>query len=274
MEQAIKASAMARIFVTGSADGLGQMAAKRMVGDGHRVVLHARNGRRANEALAAVPGAETAIAGDLSSIAECKHIAEEANALGAFDAVIHNAGVYLQARRIETVDGLPQVFAVNTLAPYILTALIRKPNRLVYLTSGLHRSGDPSLKDITWNERKWSSSSAYADSKLYDVMLAFAVARKWPDVLSNAVDPGWVPTRMGGPGAPDDLDAGAETQVWLATSEDPAAVVSGEYFYHRERRPPLAAARDAELQDRLVAKCAQIAGVPFPEQRRPMTDLE
>jgi NAD(P)-dependent dehydrogenase (short-subunit alcohol dehydrogenase family) len=256
---------MTRIFVTGSADGLGQLAARRMVEDGHRVVLHARNDKRTKEALAAVPGAETAIAGDLSSIAACKQIAAEVNALGAFDAVIHNAGVYLQARRIETVDGLPQVFAVNTLAPYILTALIRKPKRLIYLTSGLHRSGDPSLKDLTWTERKWSSSSAYADSKLYDVMLAFAVARKWPDVFSNAVDPGWVPTKMGGPGATDDLDAGAETQVWLATSRDPAAMVSGECFYHRKRRPPLPAARDAQMQDRLIATCARISDVPFPE---------
>ena len=252
---------MARIFVTGSADGLGQLAARRMVEDGHRVVLHARNDKRAKEALVAVPGAETAVAGDLSSIAECKQIAEQVNALGAFDVVIHNAGVYLQPRRITTVDGLPQVFAVNTLAPYILTALIRKPKRLVYMTSGLHRSGDPSLKDLTWSERKWNSSGAYADSKLYDVMLAFAVARKWPDVLSNAVDPGWVPTKMGGPNATDDLDAGAETQVWLATSDDSEAMVSGEYFYHRKRRAPLAAARDEKTQERLIAECAEISGL-------------
>lgn len=255
---------MARIFVTGSAAGLGRLAARRMVEDGHRVVLHARNDKRAKEALAAVPGAETAVAGDLSSIAECKQIAAAVNALGAFDAVIHNAGVYLQSRRITTIDGLPQVFAINTLAPYILTALIRKPKRLVYMSSGLHRSGDPSLKDLTWSERKWNSSGAYADSKLYDVMLAFAVARKWPDVLSNAVDPGWVPTRMGGPNATDDLDAGAETQVWLATSEDPAAMVSGEYFHHQKRRAPLASARDDSNQQRLIVECARISGVPLP----------
>ena len=256
---------MARIFVTGSADGLGQLAARRMVEDGHRVVLHARNDKRAKEALAAVPGAETAIAGDLSSIAECKQIAAEVNALGAFDAVIHNAGVYLQSRRITTVDGLPQVFAVNTLAPYILTALIRKPKRLVYMSSGLHRGGDPSLKDLTWAERKWDSSGAYADSKLYDVMLAFAVARKWPGILSNAADPGWVPTKMGGPNATDDLDAGAETQAWLATSDDPEAMVSGEYFYHQKRRAPLAAARDDKIQERLIAECAAISRVSLPD---------
>jgi NAD(P)-dependent dehydrogenase (short-subunit alcohol dehydrogenase family) len=257
---------MARIFVTGSADGLGQMAARLMVADGHRVVLHARNPTRAKEALAAVPGAETAVAGDLSSIAECKQIAEEVNALGAFDAVIHNAGVgYREQRRVATVDGLPQVFAVNTLAPYILTALIRKPERLVYLSSGMHRSGDSSLKDLMWSERPWNGSSAYADSKLHDLILAFAVAEKWPDVLSNAVEPGWVPTKMGGPSAPDDLDAGAETQVWLATSDDPEAMVSGQYFYHQKRRAPMPAARDEKIQEQLIAECARISGVPFPD---------
>ncbi len=257
---------MARIFVTGSADGLGQMAARLMVAGGHRVVLHARSEARAKEALAAVPGAETAVAGDLSSIAECKEIADKVNALGAFDAVIHNAGVgYRERRRIATVDGLPQVFAVNTLAPYILTALIRKPKRLVYLSSGMHRSGDASLKDLTWSERPWNGSSAYADSKLHDLILAFAVARKWPDVLSNALEPGWVPTKMGGPSAPDDLDAGAETQVWLATSNDPEAMVSGQYFYHRERRAAEAAARDEKIQERLIAECARISGAAFPD---------
>jgi NAD(P)-dependent dehydrogenase (short-subunit alcohol dehydrogenase family) len=257
---------MARIFVTGSADGLGQMAARLMVKDGHRVVLHARNEKRAKEALAAVPGAETVVSGDLSSIAESKQIAEQVNALGTFDAVIHNAGVgYREPRRISTVDGLPHVFAVNTLAPYVLTALIRKPKRLVYLSSGMHRSGDPSLKDLTWSDRPWRGASAYADSKLHDVILAFAVARKWPDVMSNALEPGWVPTKMGGPGAPDDLDAGAVTQAWLATSNDPEAMISGQYFYHQKPRALEAAARDEKIQERLMEECARISGVAFPD---------
>ena len=255
---------MARIFVTGSADGLGQLAARMLVDGGHRVVLHARHAARANEALAAVPGAEGAVAGDLASIAQCRQIAADVNALGAFDAVIHNAGIGDRERsRDATVDGLPRVFAVNALAPYILSALIRRPKRLVYLSSGLHRSGDPSLRDLAWTERRWSGSQAYADSKLHDVLLAFAIARRWPDVLSNAVNPGWVPTRMGGSNAPDDLEQGAQTQVWLATSDDPEAQVSGEYFYHCKRSAPLAAARDRKTQDRLVAACSTISGVSF-----------
>jgi NAD(P)-dependent dehydrogenase (short-subunit alcohol dehydrogenase family) len=241
------------------------MAARLMVDAKHRVVLHARNQERASEALAAVPGAETAVIGDLSSIQETRDVADQVNGLGTFDAIIHNAGIgYRERRRIETVDGLSHVFAVNTLGPYILTALIDKPKRLVYLSSGMHRSGDPSLRDLTWKERPWNGSNAYADTKLHDVMLAFAVARKWPDVLSNALEPGWVPTKMGGAGAPDDLDAAPRTQVWLATSDEPAARVTGQYFYHLKRRATHAAASNEAIQDRLLSECARLSGVPFP----------
>jgi NAD(P)-dependent dehydrogenase (short-subunit alcohol dehydrogenase family) len=184
---------MARVFITGSSDGLGRMAAELLAKEGHRVVLHARNEQRANVALAAVPGAETAVIGDLSSIAQTRAVADQVNELGVFDAVIHNAGVgYREPQRIETEDGLPHVFAVNTLAPYMLTGLIHKPKRLIYLSSGLHQSGDPSLKDLAWKERPWRGQQAYSDTKLHDVMLTFAVARLWPDVFSNAVEPGWV----------------------------------------------------------------------------------
>jgi len=257
---------MARVFITGAADGLGQLAARRLVAQSHRVVLHARSRARAAQALAAVSAAEATVFGDLSSIEACNEIAAQVNALGSFDAVIHNAGIgYRERRRTETVDGLPLVFATNTLAPYILTALIRRPKRLVYLSSGMHRSGDPSLKDLLWRERPWNGSSAYADSKLHDAILAFAVARRWHDVLSNAVEPGWVPTRMGGPGAPDDLDEGATTQAWLATSDDSAALVSGEYLYHQQRRAPVPAVRDTRIQERLLAECASISGVTLPD---------
>ena len=184
---------MARIFITGSADGLGVITAKSLIKNGHKVVIHARNPARATIARKAVPGAEACLIADLSSIAETKRLADEVNQLGQFDAVIHNAGLgYQQPGRGETVDGLPSVFAVNSLAPYILTCLIEKPKRLVYLSSGLHTSGDASLKDLTWQSKKWNGFQAYSDSKLHDVFLANAVARRWPDVYSNSVDPGWV----------------------------------------------------------------------------------
>ena len=256
---------MSRVFITGSADGLGQMAAKLLVAQGHRVVLHARHEARAHEALRAVPGAASALAGDLSSIDETKALAGQVNALGEFDAVIHNAGIgYKERTRGDTVDGLPSVFAINTLAPYILTALIVKPKRLVYLGSGMHRSGDPTLRDLEWKTRGWDGSQAYSDSKLHDVILAFAVARLWPSVLSNAVDPGWVPTKMGGRSAPDDFLKGSETQAWLAVSDDPAAQVTGEYFYHERARAVHPAARDHRVQRTLLEACARISGVALP----------
>jgi len=252
---------MSRVFITGSSDGLGRMAAQLLIEQGHSVVLHARNEERGREAMSAVPGAETVVTGDLTSIAQTRNVAEQVNALGSFDAVVHNAGIgYREPRRIATEDGLPHVFAVNTLAPHILTALIRRPKRLVYLSSGLHRSGDASLKDLLWEHRPWDGQQAYSDTKLHDVLLAFAVARLWPDVLSNALEPGWVPTKMGGPGAPDDIDAAHRTQVWLAVSNDPNATVTGKYFYHMRLRAPNPATPDQELQERLLADCNRCFG--------------
>jgi len=139
--------------------------------------------------------------------------------------------------------------------------LIKRPKRLVYLSSGLHQNGDASLRDLAWEQRPWRGTQAYSDSKLHDVLLAFAVARRWPDVLSNALEPGWVATKMGGPRAPDDLDQGHRTQVWLAASDDPHARVTGEYFFHMKLRQPLASARDSERQEELIAACEQFSGV-------------
>jgi len=256
---------MAKIFITGSAGGLGRMAARMLVANGHQVILHARNQSRAEEARHGVPGAETVVIGDLSSIQETKQVAEQVNTLGVVDAVIHNAGVgYRESHRIQTIDGLPQVFAVNSLAPYQLTCLIKKPRRLIYISSGLHRSGNITMDDLTWVNRPWNGSSAYADSKLHNVILAFAVARKWPDVLSNALEPGWVATKMGGPGAPDSLEEGTITQVWLATSQEPEAMVTGRYFYHKKNRNFHPAAADVKIQERYLSECARLSGVTFP----------
>lgn len=256
---------MARIFITGSSDGLGRGAAQLLVEQGHSVVLHGRNEQRAQEAMAAVPRAQAVVIGDLSSIAQTRGVAAQVNDLGSFDAVIHNAGVgYREPRRDDTEDGLPHVFAVNTLAPYILTALIHRPKRLVYLSSGLHQSGDASLKDLAWRERPWRGQQAYSDTKLHDVILAFAIARLWPDVFSNALEPGWVPTKMGGENATDDLEQGYETQAWLAVSEEPAAKVTGEYFYHLRPGKPNPAARDEEKQDILLDACERFSGVKLP----------
>jgi NAD(P)-dependent dehydrogenase (short-subunit alcohol dehydrogenase family) len=255
-------------LITGSADGLGQLAARRLVASGHEVVLHGRNRDRARDAMTAVRGAREALTGDLASIDETRHLAEQANAIGPFQAVIHNAGVYRPgAPRRETVDGLDDVFAINALAPYLLTALINRTQRLIYISSGLHRGGDPDLEDLQGYRRRWTGSQAYANSKLFEVVLAFAVARLWPHVGSNAVDPGWVPTRMGGPNAPGDLEQGAETQVWLAVSDERGALVSGRYFHHKRAQPAHPAASDIDIQNGFLNACERLTGVKLPSSK-------
>jgi NAD(P)-dependent dehydrogenase (short-subunit alcohol dehydrogenase family) len=249
---------MSRIFITGSADGLGQLAARRLIEDGHEVVVHGRSPERAQEALEA-SGAAATTHGDLASLAQTRALADQANAAGPFDAVVHNAGIYNEPRRILTEDGLAHVFQINTLAPYLLTVLIERPQRLVYMSSGLHRSGDASLEDLQWERRRWSGMQAYSDTKLHDALLAAAVARRWPGVAANAVDPGWVPTKMGGPGASGDLVKGFETQVWLAAGEDTADTTGG-YFHHEQPSETHPAVREPATQDALLAACAELSG--------------
>jgi len=237
------------------------MAATKLVEQGHQVVLHARNADRAEDARRELPKAEAIVIGDVETIAGAKDIAAQVNMLGHFDAVIHNAAVgYREGYRI-TADGLPHVFAINTLSAYIMTALIVRPKRLVYLSSGLHHQADANLDDILWQKRRWNGSQAYAESKLHDAMLAFAIARRWSDVLSNSLEPGWVPTKMGGPSAPDDIDKAHLTQAWLAASKDPKASVTGKYFYHLKQMTPNPQANNMALQDRLIAICSEISGV-------------
>ncbi|NKM27877.1 SDR family NAD(P)-dependent oxidoreductase [Rhizobium laguerreae] len=258
---------MSRIFITGSTDGLGLAAARTLMKEGHDVVLHARSRERASAIAETSAAALGLVIGDLASATETRSIAEQVNAIGRMDAVIHNAGIYLERSRGETPEGHAKTLAVNVLAPYLLTAWITRPDRLVYLTSGMHRSGSSALDDIDWKKRPWNASQAYSESKLYIATLAAAIARHWPDVFSNAVDPGWVPTKMGGAGAPDSLEMGHLTQTWLATSDDGAAKVTGGYWYHRQRREAAAEVADRGFQDGLMEKLAEIAGVRLFEER-------
>lgn len=260
-----KAASPRRVFITGSTDGIGRGAAIALMREGHQVVLHARSEARAKTAFADLASqAAGVVIGDLASAEQTRSLAEQVNKIGRMDAVIHNAGIFREPNRGTTPEGHAKVLAVNTLAPYMLTALIERPSRLIYVSSSMHRSGDASLHDIDWVERRWDTYSAYAESKLFVTALAFAVARRWKNVSSNAVDPGWVPTKMGGPGAPDDLEQGHLTQTWLAVSDDPRAKVSGRYWYHREQQRPAAEALDEGFQERLIAKLAELTGVTLP----------
>jgi NAD(P)-dependent dehydrogenase (short-subunit alcohol dehydrogenase family) len=259
---------MSTVFTTGSNDGLGRDAARRLIDDGHTVVGHARNKEKADRLRGHLPGIADVLVADLSSIDQVRRLAGEANDCGPFDAVIHNAAVgHLEPRRIQTEDGHAHVLAINALAPYLLTALMQAPKRLVYLTSGLHENGRSELTDLDWRERQWDGLQAYADSKLFDATLAAAVARRWPQVISTSVTPGWVATKMGGPAAPDDYDAGSATQAWLAVSDDERALRSGTLFYHQEPRPAHPAVSTKTFQEDLLGAFADLTGVRLDHQR-------
>jgi NAD(P)-dependent dehydrogenase (short-subunit alcohol dehydrogenase family) len=242
---------MARIFITGSADGLGRAAAETLLEDGHEVIVHARSTQRLTAVNHLIDGGASAVVGDLADVDQTWAVAEHVNRLGRVDAVIHNAGIY-SGRHI---------MPVNVVAPYLLTALIDRPQRLVYLSSGSHYGGRAEVAGVDWSGQRRTGS--YSDSKLFVTTLAVAIARIWPDVYSNAVDPGWVPTRMGGPGAPDDLRLGHLTQEWLATSDEPEARSSGGYWFHQQLRTPHQAVHNPRFQDDLLDALARFTGMPL-----------
>jgi NAD(P)-dependent dehydrogenase (short-subunit alcohol dehydrogenase family) len=251
---------VSRILVTGSTDGLGLAAARQLLEDGHQVIAHARNHVRADEVRNALPGLFAVAIGDAASLEDVRSISRQVNDAGGVDAIIHNVGVgYREPRRIETIDGHAHVFQINVLAPYLLTALI-PTQRLVWLSSGLNRQGDASIRDHDWTARQWNGYQAYCDSKLFDATLAMALARTRPDVASNALEPGWVATRMGGASAPDDLALAHVTQVWLAEASDPKAAGTGGYYFHQNPATPQPAIHDIRFQDELVDLCAQLTG--------------
>lgn len=245
---------MARIFITGSSDGLGARAAKALIQRGHKVTLHARNAQRARDAQQACPGAESVLIADLSSTAETRKLADDLNASGAFDTIIHNAGVMHGVAGTKGPEGIPTLFAVNTLAAYTLTCLVAPaPRNLVFLSSQLHHGGEPRLGDLM--------ASGYSDSKLQNTMMAFAFARKWPQVTVSSLDPGWVQTKMGGRGATDDIEKAVETYVMLAEGGEKTQGQSGKHWYQCRPRSFKQIAADESTQDQLLQELEKISGV-------------
>ncbi|KJQ54224.1 SDR family NAD(P)-dependent oxidoreductase [Microbacterium sp. SA39] len=242
---------MARILVTGSTDGLGRATAESLLDQGHQVIVHARSAGRATAvADLADRGADLIIA-DLADRQAVMDAAAELDGGAAIEAVIHNAGV------ISGADLLP----VNVVAPYLFTALLRTPTRHIYLSSGMHRGGSTDLDGLDWDGSRQTAS--YSDTKLFVTTLSAAIAERWaPRVSAHAVDPGWVPTKMGGAGAPDDFDLGHETQEYLAT--DPHLSITGGYWHHGEQRQPHPAVADPRFQERLLAALADATGVALP----------
>lgn len=256
---------MSRILITGSSQGIGAECARQLIAQGHEVVLHGRNDERAAAALAALPDAVGAVVGDLASLSGTASAATLANRLGPFDAVIHNAGIGGGVReRTLTDDGLELIFHTNVVGPFVLTALMPVAPRVVYLTSGLEAQGVWRPDDLQWTQRPWDGMQAYCDSKLHDSMLAFELAARHPEASINAVDPGWIKTQLGGPNAWDEVEDGAETQVWLATSDENRATASGRYVKRREELESNPVVRDAEARAALIAELERLTGLSLP----------
>ncbi|KAK5115094.1 hypothetical protein LTR62_001791 [Meristemomyces frigidus] len=256
---------MARILITGSTDGIGAAAAQLLVSRGHQVTLHARNETRANDTLTTVPGAKGVLIGDLTTIAGTKELAVKAQEAGPWDSIIHNAGLGPSNPYLKTADGFASTFAVNSLAPYILTSLLSKPQRLLYLSSSLHSGGDASLEDVAWQNRPFDSFQAYSDSKLHDVLLANAVARRWGDVQACSLDPGWVKTKVGGIGAPGGIEGPAEAIAEFASGGGGfSGMGSGVYLGVGGSKTAHKAASDVGKQDAFVKICEELSGVKLP----------
>ncbi|EEU38908.1 uncharacterized protein NECHADRAFT_55695 [Fusarium vanettenii 77-13-4] len=258
---------MARIFITGSADGFGLEAARQLVQRKHTVYLHARNAKRAADAKANCPGAAGIFIADLSLVSETKKLADEVNAAGPFDAIIHNAGMLYGPFRKTPDTGIPAMVAVNVLAPYILTSLITPPKRLVFISSQLHSQADTKIEDIFWlkrGEAQFQDYPVYCDTKLHVMLLANAVARRLADTSVTSVHPGWVATKIGGEGAPDKLDDGVQTYVMLAEGDYDQSL-TGKYFEPKRRLgEPLPECDDVDLQEKVVKACEKLAGLKLP----------
>jgi len=247
-----------RILITGSTAGAGQLAAKHLLKRGHTVVAHARNRQRAADVRRDLPGLEDVVTGDLLDLGQTRTLAEQINALGDFDVIVHNAGEY----------GLPDgdLLNSNSLSPYLLTALVTRPRQLSFLTSDLHLGGSLRLDEV-----RSGGGIGYGDSKLHMAMIATAAARLWPDRQVNAVAPGWIPTLMGfhngNTSTPDSLRDGYMTQVWLAEGVEPGSDVTGEFLFHQQVEPRVnELVHDTQAQDRLLAAYAEQTGVAFPSQ--------
>ncbi len=249
---------MTTYCITGSTDGIGRATAARLLDAGHRVLVHARSAERGRPVVDQLSGDVDLVTGDLASLAQVRELAEQIAGLGPVDVLVHNAGVWVRGdtpRR--SVDGFETTFAVNVLAPHVLTALLsdQVTHRLLWLGSGTAGSGRPDPDDPG---AATDARRAYADSKAADVALAGAWGRRRPEIASAALDPGWVQTKLASPGAPGQVDSSANSLAFLATDAD---LSRGLYWKGRSPITVPSHVREPAWQDRLAATCDRLAGL-------------
>lgn len=252
--------------VTGATSGIGKAAATALAGAGATVVLVGRD-RDRTEAVAAAIGSASASPpraeiADLASLEQVRGLAGRLAGLERIDVLINNAGLVLGERRI-TPDDFEHVFAVNHLAPFLLTSLLlpkltaSAPARVITVTSDAHSAARLDLADPNL-ERGWDSWRSYANSKLANILFTRELARRLDGtgVTANCAHPGVVRTGFGRESRPllrlgitiarpfmASPERGADTIVYLASSPE-VADQTGGYYVKRQRREPSAAARD------------------------------
>ncbi|KAJ5947202.1 hypothetical protein N7466_000217 [Penicillium verhagenii] len=255
---------MLRILITGSTDGFGLEAARQLIQRNHLVYLHARSQERAEDAKAKCPGAAGVLIADLTSVTETRRLAEEANAIGVFDAVILNAGLLYGPFRKTPDTGVPAMPFVNVVAPYILACLLKQPKRLVFVASVLHRLAKTDLKDIFWFERgekEFQDFQAYCDSKFHVMLLVGAVARRFTGTSVTSLHPGYVATKLGGEGGTEKLEDGVETYIMLAEGDYDQSL-SGLYFEPKRKvGTPLTETANEDLQEVVLKACEDLTGL-------------
>ncbi|GAA3568341.1 SDR family NAD(P)-dependent oxidoreductase [Microlunatus spumicola] len=248
---------MATICITGASDGIGLATTEQLLAAGHRVLVHARSEERGRPVVDRLTGDVGLVTGDLASLAEVEDLARQIIAQGPLDVLVNNAGVWVRGDVPPTsVDGFETTFAVNVLAPHLLTTRLADhlTGRLVWLGSGMAGSGHPDADDPG---AKTDPSRAYSDSKASDVLLAGAWGRRLKGVGSVAVDPGWVKTKLASSGAPGTVDSSADSLTYLCTEAD-----LGQGLYWRGRRTITVPKhlRDEAYADALAATCDRLVG--------------
>ena len=262
------------ILVTGSTDGVGRATARALAERGCAVIVHGRDEKRAAEAareLAAVTGSRqvTWVAGDFGSLAEVRAMAERVlDTCPRLDVLVNNAGIAVRDRRL-SADGYESTFAVNHLAPFLLTNLLldrlldSAPARVVNVSSGVHGGGRIDLDDLQM-ERRFDGWQAYCNSKLANALFTSELARlvDAAEVTANFLHPGVIDTKLlhvnFGGGSP--VAAGARTPVHLALDPEGAGV-TGAYFVDRRRTRASSAARDRRLASELWRVSAELTGL-------------
>ena len=247
---------MTTICLTGSTDGIGLVAARTLLAEGHRVLVHARSEERGRPVVDALTGDVDLVVGDLASLAEVRALGERLRQ-EPLDVLAHNAGVWVRDSTPSlTVDGFETTFGVNVLAPHLLTSLVagHLAGRLLWLGSGMAGSGRPKPTALGGTREP---RQAYADSKACDVALAVGWGRRL-GLPSAAVDPGWVRTKLASAGAPGAVEDGADTLAWCCTQ---APLEQAPYWKDRAPTPVPGRLRDAGLQDALLEQCDRLAGI-------------